>query len=131
MSPTGLALANRRNMPTKKSGNVGTRKSSTDAGKSDPLTQAAEPKLPKPMESEIVVQDPPKPPEQEHALPEDLLTITGPKETPFTIAKEHLYTVLWELQQLHDTVCKTNTVEITMEQTTFTKIATKSQQVWE
>ena len=109
-------------MPTKKSGNEKTRKSPIPAAEPDPS---------KSLEPEIIVQNPPKSPEREHALPENLLAITDDEETPFTIIEEHLYTVLLELQTLHDKACKTNAAEITMKRTTFTKIATRTQQAWE
>ena len=95
-------------MPPKK----GTRKNST------PIDES---KAPKPMEPEIDVQDPPTSQEREHAapeasstLPENLLSITDPEDTPFTIAEDHLYQALRELQLLHDTAHKTKAMNITM-----------------
>ena len=64
------------------------------------------------MEPEIVVQDPPKSLEREHGIPEarsiegkDFFAIIDNKETPFTIAKEHLHN---ELQQLYHIASKMN-----------------------
>jgi phospholipase/lecithinase/hemolysin len=110
-------------LPPKK----GTRKNPTSMDEST---------VPKPIEAEIEVQDPPKPQEREHAaseasstLPKNHLTITDLDVTPFEIAKDYLYKILAELQDLHDTACRTKAT-ITMEHT-FTKITTTVQKVWE
>jgi hypothetical protein len=42
----------------------------------------------------------------------------------------HLISILQELQEIHDTAWATNAVEITIERTTFTKIATTIQKAW-
>jgi hypothetical protein len=112
-------------MPSKK----GTRKTST------PIDES---KAPEPMEPEIDVQDPHMSQEREHAapeasskLPENLLTITDPDDTPFTMIEDHLYNALRELQELHDTARKTKATNITMERIMFTKIATEIQKAWE
>jgi hypothetical protein len=108
-------------MPPKK----GTRKNPTSVDEST---------VPKPMEPEIEVQDLPKPQQREHAtseasntLPKILLTIMDPDVTPFEIADEYLI----ELQDLYNTARQTKATNITMEHTTFTKIATTVQKVWE
>ena len=90
------------------------------------------------MEPEIVVQDLPKSLEREHAVPEvssiegkGLLAIIDDEETPFTMIEEHLYSVLAELQMLHDTANKMKVTKITMKRITFTTIATTIQKAWE
>src|SRR5271170_6799141 len=104
-------------MPAKKSG---TRKSSTI-------------QLPKPMEHEIVVQDPPKSLEREYTASsiegKDLTDIIDdPEDTPLLRTRGHLYRVLHELQKVHDNACKTNAAVITMERDLFATIATRTQQ---
>src|SRR5271169_5888221 len=114
-------------MPAKKSGN-GTRKSSTAANES---------KLSKPMEPEIVVQDPPESLEQVHATPEassmereNLPAITEPTpegESPLIDAEGYLISVLHDLEKLYNVACETKATEIKMGRTTFTSIATAIQ----
>src|SRR5947207_12163027 len=104
-------------MPTKKSGNDGTRKSSIPAAKPNP---------PKPMELEIIIHDPPKSPERQHAMLEttnmerkNFLEIYPypEEENPFADAEKELINVLRKLQELHDTACETNAAKITIERT--------------
>ena len=109
-------------MPTKKSGNEKTRKSPIPASKSYP---------PKSVEPEIIVQNPLKSPEREHALPENLLMITDPKDTPFTIIEEHLYAVLMELQTLHDEACQNKRNGNHNEANHVHKNSQRTQQAWE
>src|SRR5271169_5671654 len=105
-----------------------TRKSGHDTCKTS--TTAAEPKLPKPMESEIAVQDPPESSMRVHATPEassmerkNLLTTAelskNEYENHFSYIEEYLTNALRELQKLHDTACETNAAKITMEPTLF------------
>ena len=92
-----------------------------------------------PMEPEIVVQDLPNSPEREHAAPEVSTTerrnlmdvIEEEKDTPFVRAEHHLYYVLSKLEGFYKAACETSAVEVTMELTTFTNIATKIQNAWE
>src|SRR5271169_2721368 len=118
-------------MPAKKSGN-GTRKSSTAANES---------KLSKPMEPEIVVQDPPESLERVHATPEassmerkNLPAITEPTPEgahPLTDAEGYLISVLHDLEKLYDAAIETKAMEIKMDRTTFTNIATTISKAWE
>ena len=116
-------------MPAKKSRDDGTRKSSTSA---------AEPKPPKPLNPEITVQNLPQSTERELVTPEATPEATNTEgknflaiPNPLTDAEEHLISVLLKLQGLHDTASETNAIDIAMELTTFTKIATSIQKAWE
>ena len=114
-------------MPAKKSGDDGARKSSTSVAEPKP------PKPTKPIEPEITVQNLPKPPETPETTNterKNFLAIPDEDENPFTYAEEHLISVLRKLQELHDTACETNAMEVVIERTTFTKIATTIQKTW-
>ena len=63
------------------------------------------------MDTEIVVQDPPKSPERQHAMPETINTerknylainVPYPEDNLLADAKEQLITVLKKLQKLHN-----------------------------
>ena len=119
-------------MPAKKSGDDGTHKSSTSVAEPKPT------KLTKPIEPEITVQNLPKPPEtpettnteKTNTERKNFLATLDDDENPFTYAEEHLISVLRKLQELHDTACETNAMEVVIERTTFTKIATTIQKTW-
>ena len=51
-------------------------------------------------------------------------------ENPLTDAEVYLISVLHDLEKLYDVACKTNAMEIKMERTTFTTIATTIQKAW-
>jgi hypothetical protein len=120
-------------MPPKKNGNDGTRKSST---------LAAEPKPPKPMESEIAVQDPSKPSKQEHAGPEASCASEKnfhnidhdpppPAETPLQEAQDLICLSLKKLQVIYNDALKAKAEKITIELPTFTSIGNMLQEAWE
>jgi len=120
-------------MPAKKSGDDGTHKSSTSVAEPKPT------KPTKPIEPEITVQNLPKPPEtpettnteKTNTERKNFLATLDDDENPFTYAEEHLISILRKLQELHDTACETNAMEVVIERTTFTKIATTIQKTWQ
>jgi hypothetical protein len=119
-------------MPTKRSGNNGTRKNST------PIVK---PKLPKPIEPEIAVEDPPDPSNNPQTQPETssmddenfcFVTDEEPVEqgTPLAAAEELLYHGLQELQRVYDAACETKAGKITIDKASFKKIGITFQQTW-
>ena len=92
------------------------------------------------MEPEIIVQDPPKSPERERAMPETInmerknfcaIAEIPEEENPLADAESYLVDALHELQKLYDKAFKANAATITIERTMFTTIATTIQKAWE
>src|SRR5271169_2603942 len=113
-------------------------------GKDDPCKSSEpviEPKPPKPIQAEIVVQAPPEPSKQVDTVAEASSTEAknfhrfthddGPYQSPLDIVEELLYHTLQELQSMYNAACKAKTGKITIELPNFEKIATKLQDAWE
>jgi hypothetical protein len=119
-------------MPTKKSAKDGTRKSSAIV---------VEPEAPKPVEREIVVQDPPEPSKQpdtgqqvysvEETLFQRIDSVSAEKLTPLEELEESLFSAIYRLKGIYDDAIETKAEKITIEKGTFEKIATMLQDAWE
>ena len=119
-------------MPTKKSAKDGTRKSSAIV---------VEPEAPKPVEREIVVQDPPEPSKQpdagqqvysvEETLFQRIDSVSAEKLTLLEELEESLFSAIYRLKGIYDDAIETKAEKITIEKGTFEKIATMLQDAWE
>lgn len=87
---------------------------------------------PKPIEPEIIVQNPPESPEAISIEGKNLMDVVAPEPNdPFEEAENNLYGVLVTLQAAHDEAGKTRAAVVTMDKKRFAEMAIKTQNAWE